>query len=340
MNNRSHIVEDSQLESSDSKTTDELDFGLQEYISDLLIEPVEEKNILQITQKEKNTSITSMQKKDSSECSDRTGTNPSRHRTRMQEGKTISHKSNDRLESLNHKKLTKNTKDIQIKGFLDPDPRLEKVSKLLEKIATLPLKQDLTTTENIGKPKKEVRINEKRPAKVVTRKEEEALIQITNENSFVEREKQPLRNFLDDNFQTLIFDVNNLPLAVPLIKLGGIVNISNQEITPLVGTPEWFLGLIPNERGNLMVVDTQKFLMPERTIKDDRNYDYLIVLDNSQWALACHNVGDAKSINASDVRWSNQSSKRQWFAGMVVEYMSALLEVDSLINLLAEQIVD
>ncbi|MGB0495907.1 MAG: chemotaxis protein CheW, partial [Kangiellaceae bacterium] len=149
-----------------------------------------------------------------------------------------------------------------------------------------------------------------------------------------------LRDSLEENFQTLIFDVNNLPLAVPLIKLGGIVNISNQDITPLVGTPDWFLGLVPNERGNLMVVDTQKFIMPERPVENENSYDYLIVLDNSQWALACHSVGDAKNMHASDIRWSSKLSKRPWFAGMVVEYMSALIEVDSLINQLAEQIVE
>ena len=131
-----------------------------------------------------------------------------------------------------------------------------------------------------------------------------------------------------------------LPLAVPLIKLGGIVNVSEQDITPLVGTPDWFMGLVPHEKGNLMVVDTQQFLMPERKQKQPDDYQYLIILDDSLWALACHSVGDAKNLTPEDIRWSTGSSKRPWFAGMVIEYMSALIEVDRLINMLTDNVVD
>ncbi|MDH5630477.1 MAG: chemotaxis protein CheW, partial [Gammaproteobacteria bacterium] len=160
--------------------------------------------------------------------------------------------------------------------------------------------------------------------------------------SFVEREIEQVREVLPENFQTLIFKVGTMPLAVPLLKLGGIVTVSREDITPMVGTPDWFMGLLPNERGNLMIIDTQKYLMPERceTDKSEEDYQYLIVLDNSNWALACHSVGDAKNLTRDDIRWSGKSSKRPWFGGMVVDYMSALIEVDELINMLAGSIID
>ncbi|MDH5432347.1 MAG: chemotaxis protein CheW [Gammaproteobacteria bacterium] len=175
--------------------------------------------------------------------------------------------------------------------------------------------------------------------------DENAEVQTTEDfvlASFVEREIEQVREVLPENFQTLIFKVGTMPLAVPLLKLGGIVTVSREDITPMVGTPDWFMGLLPNERGNLMIIDTQKYLMPERceTDKSEEDYQYLIVLDNSNWALACHSVGDAKNLTRDDIRWSGKSSKRPWFGGMVVDYMSALIEVDELINMLAGSIID
>ncbi len=329
MANQLHILNQNRSNNSgcdDSNKKAELNVGLQEYISDLLVEPNKEKGSSLLKTIEKKDVIALAVKNDS--------VNQSIHNQKKSNQHQVKQIERDTLKTYKVLELEKNSELKENRPQFDefPDPRLKKVSKLLEKIVTLPLQETAIENKNNAYKKN------KRDSKEQKDKQEQ--IQATNDNSFVQRENKSLRHSLDDTFQTLIFDVNNIPLAVPLIKLGGIVNISKQEITPLVGTPNWFLGLIPNERGNLMVIDTQQFLMPERSIVDDRTYDYLIVLDNSQWALACHNVGDAKNINASDIRWSNQSSKRPWFAGMVVEYMSALIEVDALINLLAEQIVD
>jgi len=328
MVNRRHIVNNNQNGTEDFDHNSELSIRLLDYISDLLIEPVKEKKSLLLKEIEKK-------------HSDYIDKNKSSKSSYKKDENEFVEENVETLPNMPLEKISANeSRSAKFRQYCEPDPRLKKVSKLLEKIATLPLQQNLTKTKNSDTSKKIVKPKEKSSVRTKLEKKIEALIQTTNENSFVQRENQSLRNYLNENFQTLIFEVNNLQLAVPLIKLGCIVNISEQKITPLVGTPDWFLGLVPNERGNLMVVDTQRFLMPERAINDDRHYDYLIVLDNSQWALACHNVGDAKNINASDIRWSIKSSKKPWFAGMVVEYMSALIEVDSLINLLAKQVVD
>jgi len=249
-----------------------------------------------------------------------------------------------------HEKVNREVEDYSKRTYKEPeqtDPRLDNVEKLLAKIALANVivaetKTAIGTevgTENdrSGTAPKEASVILKGTSPVV---EPEPISLESAKPSFEHRESSPLKEHLGNVFQTLVFDVNKLPLAVPLVKLGGIVNVSQLEITPLVGTPDWFMGLVPNERGNLMVVDTQKFLMPERPLSEEKSYQYLIILDDSQWALACHSVGDAKNLSPDDVRWSSGSSKRPWFAGMVVEYMSALIEVDELINMLADNIVD
>jgi len=221
----------------------------------------------------------------------------------------------------------------------EPDERLANVERLLARIslATKPSSEIAEEFQDDLSQENEVVVDD-----------ENEISQESAQATFVLRESTKTKDILPDVFQTLIFNVGKLPLAVPLLKLGGIVHMSvEQDITPLVGTPDWFMGLVPNERGNLMVIDTQKYLMPEQssastenTCGNKGNYEYLILLDDSNWALACHSVGDAKNLTLNDIRWSEKSSSRPWFGGMVVEYMSALVEVDELINMLASNIVD
>ncbi|ERV12963.1 CheW domain-containing protein [Pseudomonas aeruginosa BL17] len=52
-------------------------------------------------------------------------------------------------------------------------------------------------------------------------------------------------------FECLLFDVAGLTLAVPLVCLGSIYPLENQELTPLFGQPDWFLGILPSQAGNL-----------------------------------------------------------------------------------------
>lgn len=239
-----------------------------------------------------------------------------------------------------HERIAKEFKDYQESAHgnaPESDPRLKNVEKLLSRIALASVvspnsQSNLETTEK-SKPDYQVKSD-------VDTQESNAVSAEVAEASFLHRDSMPMKDLLGEIFQTLVFEVHKLPLAVPLVKLGGIVNFIQKDVTPLVGTPDWFLGLVPNERGNLMVVDTQKFLMPEKVPSVPVEYEYLIVLDNSNWALACHAVNDAKNLSPDDIRWSARSSKRPWFAGMVVEYMSALVEVDELINMLAENVVE
>ncbi|MCO7226090.1 chemotaxis protein CheW [Pleionea sp. CnH1-48] len=167
-------------------------------------------------------------------------------------------------------------------------------------------------------------------------KEEDAKVDVATEHDSEHRIVQLSRNILGDRFQTLVFEVGKLPLAVPLQKLGGIHAYSDEDITPLFGSPDWFMGLIPSEQGNIMLVDTARLIMPEKyaQIEDQLNYDYAILLDDTRWALACTQVRDAKTLTHDDIRWAQKGTQKEWFAGMVVQFMCALLEVDSLINLL------
>lgn len=232
------------------------------------------------------------------------------------------------------------------------DPRLEQVQSLLAKIpAALKMAPEVgNQTELKTKPKPHVEKAELKPPTTYEVKPKVVIDLPTDEqasdneqpivgnhellNEDVTREVTRAREMLGDAFQTLIFDVGKLPLAVPLVKLGGIHAYSEEDITPIFGTPDWFKGLIPSEHGNIMLVDTAKYIMPEKydEIKDQLDYKYAILLDDTRWALACTHVREAKTLSIDDIRWAQKGTRKEWFAGMVVQFMCALLEVDSLIN--------
>jgi purine-binding chemotaxis protein CheW len=66
-----------------------------------------------------------------------------------------------------------------------------------------------------------------------------------------------------DRFECLLFSVGGLVLAVPLVELGSIHTMTD-ELTPLFGQADWFMGLLPIKDSNIRTVNTAKIVMPER----------------------------------------------------------------------------
>jgi purine-binding chemotaxis protein CheW len=137
-------------------------------------------------------------------------------------------------------------------------------------------------------------------------------------------------------FECLLFDVAGLTLAVPLVCLGSIYPLAGQTLTPLFGQPEWFLGLLPSHNGNLKVLDTARWVMPDR-YRDDfqQGLQYVISVQGYEWGLAVHSVSRSLRLDPSEVKWRAQRGQRPWLAGTVIEHMCALLDVAHLAEMIA-----
>lgn len=136
-------------------------------------------------------------------------------------------------------------------------------------------------------------------------------------------------------FECLLFDVAGLTLAVPLVCLGSIYPLSGKELTPLFGQPDWFLGILPGQAGNLKVLDTARWVMPERYREDYREgLQYVISVQGYEWGLAVHQVSRSVRLDPSEVKWRSQRVQRPWLAGTVIEQMCALLDVSALAGLI------
>ncbi|OJF67389.1 chemotaxis protein CheW [Alteromonas sp. V450] len=147
--------------------------------------------------------------------------------------------------------------------------------------------------------------------------------------------KLPLKDTLGFRFQALFFEVAGLTLAVPLTSLGGIHQI--EKIGPLFGKPDWFMGVMLHRESKLSVVDTAKWVMPEKydeSLAQSIEYRYLIMLGESAWGLASEKLVNTVNLTTDDVKWRETTGKRPWLAGMVKEKMCALIDVEELISML------
>ncbi|QYJ98937.1 chemotaxis protein CheW [Shewanella alkalitolerans] len=146
---------------------------------------------------------------------------------------------------------------------------------------------------------------------------------------------EELVELLDEEFQVLFFKVAGLTLAVPLVSLGGIVKV--ERINHIMGRPAWYLGVQTHRDSQLNIVDSGAWVMPEKY--DDKlaqsvDYQYIVLLEDSNWGLACESLVNSVRILKSEVNWRTKAGKRPWLAGVVKEQMCGILHVQALIELL------
>lgn len=140
---------------------------------------------------------------------------------------------------------------------------------------------------------------------------------------------------IEEPFQALFFEVAGLVLAVPLHELGGIHNLD--DVTSLFGKPDWFLGVMVNRDKKINVVESAKWVMPEKyddSLQAKLDYKYLIMLGESNWGLAAEKLVTTEYIKPDDVKWRTQPGKRPWLLGTIKEKMCALLHVNDLVAML------
>ncbi len=163
--------------------------------------------------------------------------------------------------------------------------------------------------------------------------------QISEEQALVtqpESSKQPpwQSTVRDEAFQVLYFNVYGVTFAVPLDELGGIHRLG--ELNHLIGRPNWYMGLQSTNENRFNVVDTAKWSMEKRLVGDEYrdSYDYIVILDNSQWGLAADALAGTELLEPSSINWRSQPGKRPWLAGMVKQKMCALIHVSAMIEML------
>lgn len=138
-------------------------------------------------------------------------------------------------------------------------------------------------------------------------------------------------DWADDTFASLLFEVAGNDLAAPLHELGGICPLTDN-LKFLAGQADWFLGLLNWNGRQLRVVDTAKLLMSESLIDGsfDEDYQSVIILGNSNWALAVNRADQSIRLDPEKVKWREHRGSRPWLAGTLQEQLSSLIDVSAL----------
>ena len=218
----------------------------------------------------------------------------------------------------------------------EPVDNLEPIAKLLEQVTDKKTEQpDLEAQSTQSTPAFEQAVPEASQNQIA----QEIKEQITSAEHTVSAEQilaaQSQDDYFDGQFQALFFEVAGLTLAVPLKALGGIHELG--EINQLFGKPKWFQGVMLNRDEKLNVVDTARWVMPEKydeKLEASLNYKYLITLGDSQWGLLAEKLINNITLSKEDVKWRTNQSKRPWLAGVIKEKMCALIDVNNLNTLL------
>jgi len=157
----------------------------------------------------------------------------------------------------------------------------------------------------------------------------------------IESEPETLKKIPDwaeQEFQCLLFHVVGITLAVPLVKLNGVIPW-NDELTPMPGHSAAFLGILRHLDKNVQVMDTAEVILPDGQRQQispvaDR-VQKILLMDEGKWGLACDDIGEVISLKNTDVRWRTAEGRRAWLAGTVSERLCALLDTDALAIILA-----
>ena len=142
------------------------------------------------------------------------------------------------------------------------------------------------------------------------------------------------------SFQTLIFEISGVKMAVPLVELGGI-----HPFVPLqhiIGKPDWYAGFVQLKGKSVNCIDGAKWLLTgkrsskelDNSSQNDLEYQFIIMLNDTNWGIACHILVDTVLMFKEEVKWRDTDIKRPWMAGLVKEQMCAMLDTYELTDML------
>ncbi|SEQ17354.1 purine-binding chemotaxis protein CheW [Ectothiorhodospira magna] len=136
-------------------------------------------------------------------------------------------------------------------------------------------------------------------------------------------------------FQCLLFRLGGLALAVPLVKLTGIMTMP-RDITPMPGHSPMFLGLVNHHGRKVKVVDIGAHVLPPDRQAQKPPPANLILIDEGRWGLACDRVEETLMLTPDLVRWRSPSGRRPWLSGTVIKHLCAIIDVDFLARTLEQ----
>ncbi|MBL4761858.1 MAG: chemotaxis protein CheW [Gammaproteobacteria bacterium] len=155
----------------------------------------------------------------------------------------------------------------------------------------------------------------------------------------VARQEAATENWRDEHFQSMLFEIGGLTLAIPLLDMGAVVSWPGS-MTDIPNTPDWYLGLVRHREQNIRVINTWQIVMDrqknDEETPDKSSFNHIIMIKGGAWGLACEKIGDVIDLYPGDVKWRTSQGTRPWLAGTVMKYMSALVDTHAISTMLED----
>jgi purine-binding chemotaxis protein CheW len=147
--------------------------------------------------------------------------------------------------------------------------------------------------------------------------------------------EQIIPDWGNQSFQSLLFTVRGMTMAVPLVALNSIAEW-NQGLTLMPGQPDWCMGILQHRGDRVVVIDTAQLIMPERLAKaaDDRAPgSHILIMGDGRFGLACDTLQNPVMLDTDSVRWRRGQGYRPWMAGTIIDKLSVLLDIDAVLKM-------
>lgn len=129
----------------------------------------------------------------------------------------------------------------------------------------------------------------------------------------------------------VLLDMHGMKLAIDFDRIEGALNFRDLALE-IRGLPEWVLGSFGDAPRRTRVVDTARWLIPERYQPEHAMYEEVVILQGRDWALACDGLVKSLQIPLERVNPNPFPERRPWLFGTFMAERCAILDVDQLIQ--------
>ncbi|GAA0689045.1 hypothetical protein GCM10009104_14210 [Marinobacterium maritimum] len=124
-------------------------------------------------------------------------------------------------------------------------------------------------------------------------------------------------------------DMHGLKLAIPFDYVEGSLHLVDLSLN--LNGPEWVIGRFGQEPAWTRIVDTARWLIPERYKPEYSRYLEIVILKGRRWALACDELVQSVRIPTAEINWHRDPHHRTWLLGTYMPERCAILDIEHLL---------
>lgn len=140
------------------------------------------------------------------------------------------------------------------------------------------------------------------------------------------------------DFPVQLFEVGRLTLAMPLLKLYGVVPW-REPISAIPNQPRWCHGMFRYHDRDVAVIDTERLVLPkghQRPDQEAADAAHILLVGDGRWGVACRSVGEVIRLTPEEVKWRSDRGRRPWLAGTVLNRRCAVMDTEAFAAMFSE----